>query len=82
MRLTIGDIVCVEDDRKWTFNTQTVVQTDNDTSIIVNSRYFPSNGIANDVGGIISASSKKNTVNDTRMLMQSVTFNNKHKSLK
>lgn len=82
MRLTIGDIVCVDDDRKWTFNTQTVVQTDNDTRIIVNSRYFPSNGIANDVGGIISASSKKNTVNDTRMLMQSVTLITNYKNAK
>lgn len=53
---------------------QTVVHTDNDTRIIVNSRYFPSNGIANDVGGMISASSKKNTVNETRIEMQSVTL--------
>lgn len=58
---------------KCTFKTQTVVQTDSDTSIMVNSRYLPSNGIANEVGGIISASSKKNTVNDTRIEMQSVT---------
>lgn len=53
---------------------QTVVHTDRDTRIIVNSRYFPSNGMANDVGGIISARSKKKTVNETRMEMQSVTL--------
>lgn len=56
------------------FSTQTVVHTDSDTRIIVNSKYFPSNGTAKDVGGIISASSKKNTVSDTRIEMQSVTF--------
>lgn len=53
---------------------QTVVQTDSDTRIIVNSKYLPSNGMASDVGGIISARSKKNTVNETRMEMQSVTL--------
>lgn len=57
------------------FNTQTVVQTDSETKIIVKSRYFPSNGIANDVGGMISANSKKNTVNDTRIEMHNVTCN-------
>lgn len=56
------------------FSTQTVVHTDNETNIMVNSKYLPSNGTANDVGGIISANSKKNTVSDTRIEMQSVTF--------
>lgn len=55
------------------FKTQTVVQTDNDTNVIVNSRYLPSNGIASEVGGIISAKSKKNTVNDTKIEMHKVT---------
>lgn len=58
---------------KCTFKTQTVVQTDSETKIIVNRRYLPSSGTANDVGGMISASSRKNTVNDTRIEMQSVT---------
>lgn len=40
---------------------------------MVNSRYFPSRGTANEVGGIISASSRKNTVSDTRIEMHSVT---------
>lgn len=71
---TIGDIVCVVDDLKWTFNTQTVVQTDSDTSIIVKSRYFPNKGTASDVGGMISANNKKNTVNETRMEMHNVTW--------
>lgn len=55
------------------FNTQTVVQTDNDTNIIVNRRYFPNSGTAKDVGGIISASNKKNTVNETRIEIHNVT---------
>ena len=59
------------------FKIQTVVQTDSDTSIIVNRRYFPSRGMANEVGGIISASNKKNTVSDTRIEIHSVTWNKK-----
>jgi hypothetical protein len=59
---------------KWTFKTHTVTQTDKLTSIIVNRRYFPSSGTASEVGGIISASSRKKTVSDTRMEMQSVTW--------
>lgn len=56
------------------FNTHTVVQTDNETNIIVNNKYFPKSGTANEVGGIISASSRKNTVSDTRIEMQRVTW--------
>lgn len=36
---------------------------------MVKSKYFPNNGIASDVGGIISANSRKNTVRDTRIEM-------------
>lgn len=57
-----------------TFSTQTVVQTESDTRIIVKSRYLPRSGTASEVGGMISASSKKNTVSDTRIEMQSVTY--------
>lgn len=53
--------------RKCTFKTQTVIQMDKVTKIMVNNKYFPSKGTANDVGGIISAKSKKNTVNERRM---------------
>lgn len=55
------------------FKTHTVVQTDKDTKVIVNSKYLPSNGTASEVGGMISASSKKNTVNDTKIEMHNVT---------
>ena len=41
----------------------------NVSNIIVNSTNFPSNGTTSDVGGIISANSRKNTVNDKRMDM-------------
>lgn len=44
------------------------------TRIIVNNRYFPNNGTAKEVGGIISASKRKNTVNERRMDTQRVTF--------
>lgn len=37
------------------------------TKIMVNNKYFPSKGMANDVGGIISAKRRKNTVNERRM---------------
>ena len=43
------------------------------TSNMVKSRYLPSRGTANEVGGIISASSKKNTVSERRMEIQRVT---------
>ena len=53
--------------------TPTVMKMENVTSNMVNRRYLPRSGTANDVGGIISASSKKNTVSERRMEIQSVT---------
>jgi hypothetical protein len=44
------------------------------TKIIVKSRYFPNNGTASEVGGIISARRRKNTVSDNRIDTQRVTF--------
>lgn len=44
------------------------------TSIIVNNKYLPSKGTANDVGGIISANNKKNTVNDSKIDTHNVIF--------
>lgn len=41
----------------------------NVSSIIVKSTNFPNNGTTNEVGGIISASSKKNTVSDSKIDM-------------
>ena len=42
----------------------------NVSNIIVKSTNFPSKGTTSDVGGIISASKRKNTVNDSKMLME------------
>lgn len=47
------------------------------TRIMVNRRYLPSNGTAKEVGGMISANRRKNTVSDTRIEMHSVTYKNK-----
>ena len=51
-----------------------VTTTDSVTSIMVKRRYLPRSGTARDVGGMISASSKKNTVSDSRMLMDKLTY--------
>lgn len=59
---------------KFTFNTAIVTTTDRVTSIMVNSRYLPKRGTVRDVGGMISASSRKNTVNDSRILIHSEIF--------
>jgi hypothetical protein len=45
----------------------------NVSNIIVNKTNFPSKGTTSDVGGIISASSRKNTVNESRMLIERLT---------
>ena len=54
-------------------STPTVIKMEKVTSSMVKSKYLPSKGTARDVGGIISASSKKNTVKDRRIEMHSVT---------
>lgn len=41
----------------------------NVSNIIVNKTNFPKSGTTNDVGGIISASNKKNTVSDNKIDM-------------
>ena len=66
-RLTQGAIRCVEGDRKLTLSTIMVTRTDSVTRIMVNRRYLPNKGTVNDVGGIISASNRKNTVRESRM---------------
>ena len=55
--------------RKFTFRTPIVTTTEKVTSIIVKRRYLPRRGTAKEVGGMISARSKKNTVRDKRMEM-------------
>ena len=60
---------------KWMLRTPTVTQMDRVTRTMVKRRYLPSSGTASDVGGMISASSKKNTVSDSKMETQRVTWN-------
>ena len=71
--LTHGDILCVAGDLKWTFRIPTVTIIESETNIIVNNKYLPNRGTARDVGGMISARSKKNTVRDRRIEIQRVT---------
>lgn len=71
---TYGCIVCVTGDLKFMLSTTIVTTTDSVTSIIVNSKYFPSNGTVSEVGGIISANNKKNTVRERRIEMQREIF--------
>lgn len=54
----------------------------NVSSIIVNSTNFPSSGTTSDVGGIISANRRKNTVNDKRMDMLNDTWNESDKIMR
>jgi hypothetical protein len=65
---------CKKTHRKLTFNTAIVTTTESVTSIIVKRRYLPNNGTVNDVGGIISTSSKKNTVSDSNILIHNDIF--------
>ena len=47
----------------------------NVSRIMVKRTNFPSKGTTSDVGGMISASKRKNTVNDSNMLMERETCN-------
>lgn len=51
-----------------------VTTTDNVTSSMVNNKYLPNSGTVSDVGGIISANNKKNTVNDNKILIHNEIF--------
>ena len=46
----------------------------NVSRIMVKRTNFPNKGTTSDVGGIISASKRKNTVNDSNMLMERETY--------
>jgi hypothetical protein len=72
--LTQGAIRCVAGDRKLTFNTAIVTTTENVTKTIVNNRYLPNSGTVKLVGGIISASNKKNTPNESMIDIDKLTY--------
>jgi hypothetical protein len=48
------------------------------SNIIVKSTNFPNNGTTREVGGIISARRRKNTVSESRILMERDTLKTKH----
>ena len=52
------------------------------SNIIVKSTNFPNRGTTSEVGGIISASRRKNTVNDNRMFIERLTCKIFHFNLK
>ena len=47
---------------------------DRDTRTIVKSRYLPMSGTTSDVGGMMSANRRKNTVRDSRMEIHRAIF--------
>lgn len=51
-----------------------VITTENATITIVNRMYFPNNGNAKDVEGIISEINKKNIVCESKILMHNAIF--------
>ena len=67
-------MVWVDGLRKCTLRTTTVTMMDNDTRTIVKSRYLPMSGTTRDVGGMMSASSRKNTVSDRSIEIHSAIF--------
>ena len=69
-----GAMVCVCGLRKWMLSTTTVTQMLKVSRIMVNRTNLPSRGTTKEVGGMISASSRKNTVSESRMEMESETF--------
>lgn len=73
-RFTQGAIECVDGVLKWILSTQTVAHTDTVIRIMVNTKYLPNRGIANEVDGIVSMSTDRKKINETKMEIVSVTY--------
>ena len=56
------------------FNTNTVTMIEQVTRTIVKRRYLPIRGVANDVGGLISATSKRKMLSEFRIVIPIVIF--------
>ena len=69
-----GDMTCVLGDRKCILRTNTVTVIEQVTSTIVNNKYFPIRGVAIEVGGLISATSRRNILSEFRMVIPMVIF--------
>lgn len=72
-RLTQGDIECVDGVRKCILRTQTVAHTESVMRIMVKTRYLPKRGMAVEVEGMVSMSTDKKKINETRIEIVSVT---------
>lgn len=72
-RLIQGGIECVDGVLKCIFSTQTVAHTDRVIRIMVKTRYLPNRGIAREVDGMVSMSTDKKKISETRMDIVSVT---------
>ena len=68
-----GAMVWVCGDLKWMLRTTTVTQMLKVSRIMVNRTNLPSRGTTREVGGMISASRRKNTVSERRMEMDKLT---------
>ena len=69
-----GAMVWVCGDLKWMLRTTTVTQILKVSRIMVKRTNFPRRGTTREVGGIISASRRKNTVRESRILIARETF--------
>ena len=69
-----GAMVWVCGDLKWMLRTTTVTQILKVSRIMVNRTNLPRRGTTREVGGMISASRRKNTVRERRMLMERLTL--------
>ena len=69
-----GAMVWVCGDLKWMLRTTTVTQILKVSRIMVKRTNLPRRGTTREVGGMISASRRKNTVRERRMLIERLTF--------
>lgn len=68
------DILCVRGPRKFQLITMTVTKIEIAFMTKVNNRYLAINGSTRDVGGNIFDTNNRNTTNDNKIDMPSVTF--------
>ncbi len=64
----------MDGERKCIFNTNTVTIIEHVTSTIVNNKYLPIKGVAMEVGGLISATSKRKIFKELRIVIPMVIF--------
>ena len=74
-----GAMVWVCGDLKWMLRTTTVTQILKVSRIMVKRTNFPRRGTTREVGGMISARRRKNTVKESRMEMDKETWSQRVK---